>query len=158
MLEANYHVVENPTIEKILEESSSKAENEIKGENQRKTNRRNWIWLGKKHALFAKEIRSLKADIIHQFSEQHIFFDVFSAVSNLDGLVRFLVDESILYTGQKGKEFHTNEQEIAELLGINYIVFINKLPTIKCYWDCGQSLVTKTLEMFWLDQDLKTSS
>ena len=158
MLEANYLVVENPTIEKILEESSSKAENEIKGENQRKTNRWNWIWLGKKHALYAKEIRSLKADIIHQFPEHHIFFDVFSAVTNLDGLVRLLVDESILYTWQKGKEFHTNEQEIAALLGINYIVFINKLPTIKSYWDCGQSLVTKTLEMFWLDQDLKTSS
>ena len=85
-------------------------------------------------------------------------FNVISTLTNLDGLVRLLVDESILYTWQKGKEFHTNEQEIAALLGINYIVFINKLPTIKSYWDCGQSLVTKTLEMFWLDQDLKTSS
>ena len=40
-MEAKYHVAENQTIEKILEESSSKAANEIEGENQRKVNRWN---------------------------------------------------------------------------------------------------------------------
>ena len=34
--EANYHVAEDSTIEKNLEEGSSKAENEVKGKNKEK--------------------------------------------------------------------------------------------------------------------------
>ena len=34
--EANYHVVENPTIEKTLEEGSSKAEREVKSKSEKK--------------------------------------------------------------------------------------------------------------------------
>ena len=34
MPEANYHVVENPTIKKTLEEGSSKAEKEVKGKSK----------------------------------------------------------------------------------------------------------------------------
>ena len=34
--EANYHVAENPTIKKVLEEGSSKAEKEVKGKNKEK--------------------------------------------------------------------------------------------------------------------------
>ena len=37
VLEANYHVVEDPTIEKILEEGSSKAEKEVTGKNKEKS-------------------------------------------------------------------------------------------------------------------------
>ena len=36
--EANYHVAENQTIEKTLEEGCSKAEKEVKGKKQRKIN------------------------------------------------------------------------------------------------------------------------
>ena len=36
MPEANYYVVENPSIEKKLEEDSSKSEKEIKGKNKEK--------------------------------------------------------------------------------------------------------------------------
>ena len=78
----------------------------------------------------------MKADIIHHFPEHHIPFDVFSAVTNLDGLLKLLVDESNLYALQNGREFHTNEQEMRVCLGINYIMSINKLPTMKSYWEC----------------------
>ena len=59
---------------------------------------------GKKHALYAKEQCSFKANIIHQFPEHHISFDVFSAVANLDGLVKLLVGESNL-TNKKWEHF-----------------------------------------------------
>ena len=36
MPEANYHILENPTIEKTLEEGSSKAEKEVKGKSKEK--------------------------------------------------------------------------------------------------------------------------
>ena len=37
VLEANYHVVEDPTIEKILEEGRSKVEKEVIGKNKEKS-------------------------------------------------------------------------------------------------------------------------
>ena len=64
---------------------------------------------GKKHA---KEQCSLKADIIHEFPEHHIHFDIFSAVTNLDRFGKLLVDESNLSVQQTGSEFHTNKQEM----------------------------------------------
>ena len=69
--------------------------------------------------MHAKEQCSLKADIIHQFPELLILFDVFSAVINLDRLVKLLVDENNLHTQKNGREFHTNKQETITFLGIN---------------------------------------
>ena len=116
MPEPNYHGVQNPTIVKTLEESRSKAEKEVKGKKQGKSkgNRKgkwkckrkikekeikpgwNWIWLGKKHAPYVKEQYSLSIS----FPEHHIPYDVFSAVANLDGLVKLLLDEGNLYDQQ----------------------------------------------------------
>ena len=73
-----------------------------------------------------------------QFPEHHIHFDVFSAATNYDGLVKLLVNESSLYGQQSSREFYANEQEMRTFLGINYIMSIDKLPTIKSYWECGQ--------------------
>ena len=55
-----------------------------------------------KQAPYEMEQCSLKAGIIHQFSDYHILPDVFSAVKNLDSLVKRLVDESNLYAQQNG--------------------------------------------------------
>ena len=89
--------------------------------------------IGEKHTPYAREQCSFKIDIIHQFPEHHIPFDVFSAVTNRDGLEKLLVDESNLYVQQNGREFHTKEQEMRSFFGINYRMSINKLPTIKSY-------------------------
>ena len=121
-----------------MEEDSSKSEKEVKKkakkkgkekentkekarEKQRKKIKPDEIefdWV-KKYASYAREQCSLKADIIHQFPELLILFDVFSAVINLDGLPKLLVDESNLYTQKNGREFHTNKQETRAFLGIN---------------------------------------
>ena len=75
----------------------------------------------------------MKVDVILQFREQRTPFYVFSAVTNLDGLVKLLVIESNFHAKQNGREFHTNEQEMRSFLEINYIMSINKLPTVKSY-------------------------
>ena len=85
----------------------------------------------------------MKADIIHQFPEHHIPFDVFSVVTNFDGLVKLLVGESNLCAQQNGREFCTNKQKMRAFLGINYIIFINKLQIIKNYWEYGQFIGNK---------------
>ena len=83
----------------------------------------------------------MKADIIHQFLECDIYFDVFSAVINFDRLGKLLDDEINLYAQQNGREFHTNEIEMRAFLGVDYTMSINKLPTIKSYWGCGQFII-----------------
>ena len=121
-----------------MEEDSSKSEKEVKekskekgegkgkykGKSKGKAKKKikpdeiefDWV---KKYASYAREQCSFKADIIHQFPELLILFDVFSAVINLDGLPKLLVDESNLYTQKNGREFHTNKQETRAFLGIN---------------------------------------
>ena len=91
----------------------------------------------KKHALYAKEQCNLKADIIHQFPKHHIPFHAFSAVTNLDGVYKFLNDESNLYAQENGIEFHTIKQEMRAFLGINYRISINKVQTMESYWKFG---------------------
>ena len=80
----------------------------------------------------------MKTDIIHQFPENHLPFNILSAETNLDGLVKLFVDESNFYTQQDGREFPITIQDMRAFLRINYIMSINKLPTIKSSWECGQ--------------------
>ena len=89
----------------------------------------------------------MKANFIHQLPEHHIAFDVFFAVTNLDKLVKLLVDESNLYAQQNGRELHSNEQEMRAFLGINYIMSINKPPTIKSFGNTDSSFAMRALEM-----------
>ena len=77
------------------EKKKKKKKASEKAKKRRKSNRPgetgfDWRTVEKKHALYAKEQYNLKADIILPFPEHHnyIHFDVFSAVTNLDGLVK----------------------------------------------------------------------
>ena len=135
MPEANHQVVENPTIDKTLEEGSSNAEKEVKQKSKekdrgkekdegkgkdrekargkakkKKSNLVKLNLIGEKHASYAKEPCSLAANIIHPFREYHISFDVFSAVNNLDELFKLLVYESNLYAQMVGNSILTNKK------------------------------------------------
>ena len=92
----------------------------------------------KKASPHPKEQCNLSAEVIHPFPENHTPFDVFSDVTNLEKLLELLVNQSNLYAQQNGREFKTNFEEMKAFLGINYVMSINKLPTIKSYWECGQ--------------------
>ena len=63
--------------------------------------------------------RRLKGNVIHQFPEYHISFDVFCVVTNLDAVVKYFVYESGLCAQRKGREFDTNEQEMRAFLESN---------------------------------------
>ena len=81
--EANY-VVENPTIEKTLEEGSSKADKEVKGKSKEKgKGKENGKRKRKDKGKSELKSKRNQTDTIHQFPEHHIPFDV----TNRDGLV-----------------------------------------------------------------------
>ena len=45
-----------------------------------------------------------------------------------------IVEQSNLYAHQNGRNFTITKEELKAFLGINFVVAINKLPTIAVYW------------------------
>ena len=153
--EANIHFIEDQ--EKNLENSKEESQEDRvsapaakekpkgqskekkKGKGEEKTKKvkipLNWK---KRVSPHPKQQCNLSAEVTHSFPDNHTPFDVFSVVTNLNILLELLVDQSNLYAQQNGREFKTNIDEMKAFLGINYFMTINKLPTIKSYWECGE--------------------
>ena len=45
-----------------------------------------------------------------------------------------IVEQSNLYAHQNGRNFTITKEELKAFLGINFVIAINKLPTIAEYW------------------------
>lgn len=60
------------------------------------------------------------------FPEHHLTFNIFSAITNLDALVKIIIEQSNLIGKENGRGFQTNEEEM---------MTVNKLPTIASYWE-----------------------
>ena len=58
---------------------------------------------------------------------------MFSLVNGLDELLELIVEQSNLYAHQNGRNFTVTKEELKAFLGINFIMTINKLPTIAEY-------------------------
>ena len=52
----------------------------------------------------------------------------------LEELLELIVEQSNFYAYQNGKNFTVAKEELNAFFGINFIVAINKLPTIAEYW------------------------
>ena len=55
-----------------------------------------------------KQQSDLEAEISHLFPEHYMPFDVFSAVTNLDALVKIIAGQSNFHAQQNDREFRTN--------------------------------------------------
>ena len=60
--------------------------------------------------------------------------EIFSLVSGLEELLELIVKQSNLYAHQNGRNFIVTKEELEAILGINFVMVINKLPTIAEYW------------------------
>ena len=80
---------------------------------------------------------NLKAEVLHDFNEMSLPLDVFEKVIQLDKLVTLIVTDSNRYAQQNGRNFVTNAAEMKAFLGMNYIMGVNKFPTIHHYWESG---------------------
>ena len=52
----------------------------------------------------------------------------------MNELLEIIVTKTNRYTTQKGCNFETTEDEMKAFLGINFIMGINKLPSLEDYW------------------------
>ena len=60
--------------------------------------------------------------------------EIFSLVTSLKELLDLIVEQSNLYAHQNGRNFTVTKEELKAFLGINFVMAINKLPTIAEYW------------------------
>ena len=89
---------------------------------------------GKKGKKNKSETCYLHENVLLDLPELATPYLIFRKTVNIDELVDILVDQSNIYATQNGQEFETNREEMLAFLGINYVMSICKLPTLKCYW------------------------
>ena len=58
----------------------------------------------------------------------------FPLVTGLDELLELIAEKSNLHAHQNGRNFTVTKEELKAFLGINFVMAINKLPTIAEYW------------------------
>ena len=119
--EANIHILPEPKSKKKLskKKKKDKAEATINWSKQAKLNERIPC--------------NLKAEVLRDFNEMSSPLDVFEKVMQLDKLVTLIVTETNRYAQQNGRNFVTNAAEMKAFLGMNYIMGVNKLPSIHHY-------------------------
>jgi hypothetical protein len=74
-------------------------------------------------------------------------YEVFEKTCGFDELVTLIVQQSEIYTKQKGIPFKTDAKEMRAFLGINLVMGYNVLPTLRDYWSSDLTCRCHTLLM-----------
>ena len=77
---------------------------------------------------------TLEAAVLVDLDHGSTPFDIFQTVTGMNELLQIIVRETNRYATQKGRNFETKEDEMKAFLGINFIMDINKLPSLEGYW------------------------
>ena len=93
---------------------------------------------------------SLKEEgVVNMQTENVTPFEAFSKCIGLPGLFSMMKIESERYAAQNGRQFQISEKEFCVFLGVNLLILINKLSTMKSYWSVdeglGNSLIQKAM-------------
>ena len=146
--DANIHFLEEPQPSTSMEEttarnsstsveastSSNNAQTATKSKLKKKSKETSIKW-SSSHKPHQREHCTLEGQIKKPFEAGAKPLEVYEQVVKLDMLIEILVNESNTYAQQKGRIFTTNAEEMKAFIGINYLMGINQLPSIKMYWD-----------------------
>ena len=75
----------------------------------------------------------LVPEIQPNLNETVSLIEIFSLLTSLKGLLELIVEQSNIYAHENGRNFTVNKEELKALLGINFVVAVNKLPIAE-YW------------------------
>ena len=92
-----------------------------------------WTWI-KKVKVTKQEYCYLVPEIQPNLNETVSLIEIFSLVTGLEQLLEFTAESSNLYAHQNGRNFTIIKEGLKNFLGINFVMAINKLPTIVEYW------------------------
>ena len=97
-----------------------------------------WKWR-KRFAKTPLQPCSLKEEgVVNMQTENVTPFEAFSKCIGLPGLLFMMKIESERYAAQNGRQFQLSEEEFCTFLGVNLLMGINKLPTMKSYWSADE--------------------
>ena len=110
----------------------------VPSDNQSKKKKENkeeelWKWNKKVKATKQEECQ-LVPEIQPNLNETVCPIEIFSLVTGLDELLELIAEQPNLYAHQNGRIFAITREELKAFLGINFVMAINKLPTIPEYW------------------------
>ena len=116
--EANLHVVPS--------DNQSKKKEKNKNEEL-------WKWT-KKVKVTKQEECHLVPEIQTNLNETVSPTEIFSLVTGHGELLELIVEQSNLYAHQNGRNFAVTQEKLKAFLGMNFVMVINKLPTIAEFW------------------------
>ena len=79
----------------------------------------------------------LEGRVANQFEESASVFNIYKQIFHLNLLMEIIVQQCNLYLQQILRKFLTNVWEMKILVGVNYIMTVNRLPSIPVFWDCN---------------------
>ena len=100
----------------------------------------NWTWKKQFKPLEIKKCTFAEEGIININLENPSPLQVFSETVGLEGLLTLIKTESERYAEQNGRIFQTSIEELSAFLGINILMGIHKLPSMKDYWSVDDGL------------------
>ena len=108
-----------------------------------------WKWR-KRFAKTPLQPCSLKEEsVVNMQTENVTPFEAFSKCIGLPGLLSMMKIESERYPAQNGRQFQISEEEFFASLGVNLLMGVNNLPSMKSYWSVdeglGNSLIQKAM-------------
>ena len=110
----------------------------MRSDNQSKKkekNKKEELWkLTKKAKITKQEECHLVSEIQPNLNETVSPIEIFSLVIGLEELLGLIFEQSNLYARQNGRNFTVTKKELKAYLAINFVMAINKLPTIAEYW------------------------
>ena len=83
--------------------------------------------------------------------------EIFSLMTRLEELLELIVEQWNLYAHQNGRKFTTTKEELKAFLGINFVIPINKLPTIAEYWRVDNLIGNDVFTTQWFETVLVRS-
>ena len=89
---------------------------------------------------------TLEAEVLVDLDHGSAPFDIFHTVTGMNELLEIIVTETNRYTTQKGCNFETTEDEINAFLGINFIMGINKLPSLEDFWSTDKCIRNEKIQ------------
>ena len=95
----------------------------------------------KRFAKTPLQLCSLKEEgVVSMHTGNVTQFEAFSKCIGLPGLPSMMKIESERYAAQNGRLFQISEEEFCAFLGVNLLMKINKLLTMKSYWSVDEGL------------------
>ena len=100
----------------------------------------NWKWRKQYNPTAVKACTLAEEGILNIVFENPSQLQIFSEAVGLEGLLTLIKNESERYAEQSRRTFQISTAEISAFLGINILMGIHKLPSMKDYWSVEEGL------------------